>query len=542
MVRNWLAVTVSALALLYSTWAHADASFPPPPQYAAGVFAALQQPVIGSGSLLAVPSTGNNGVVVTNGSGVPSISGTLPSGQIIPAPTLPTGASFTAGETNTFKWTDPLGNIWFTTEPDVAARTPFRDLVLATKCLSTDGGCGSIVDHIYVSNNELGAISAAVVSAGTGYTTTVITQGNETATGDVVTLNTQAAAFTATIAPSTNCVSGTTCGIMTVAAVSSGTISNSEPLSGVASNTSVVKQLSGTTGGVGTYEVQPSQTVASGTTITADMCSSPIMLSVTASGGNVSAVAPYAFGGYGSCVVAPSGTIAQKSSTASGTGLTVTLMMQMNDPTTQVGYNTVGGSGGAISGGAETFEFSIAASSRNPLFGGMHITLGGNQADALRLSQTGQNDVFFDDNLTLNIAAIESWTGGLSLSAANNQITLPTGNQLRFGSTAYLAQDGSNAGVDVVNGYLFLEGPGTSLYVSNEAQLRGNTTLGSQGAGAISTSATSPFFYASTMAGAPTGIPSLAAAGLSAITIDSTDHKFCWYEQANTAWKCVTGS
>ena len=59
---------------------------------------------------------------------------------------------------------------------------------------------------------------------------------------------------------------------------------------------------------------------------------------------------------------------------------------------------------------------------------------------------------------------------------------------------------------------------------------------------AIATTATTPFPYISTAAGAPTGVPGLASAGRSAIEIDSTNHKICWYEYANTAWKCAAGS
>lgn len=59
---------------------------------------------------------------------------------------------------------------------------------------------------------------------------------------------------------------------------------------------------------------------------------------------------------------------------------------------------------------------------------------------------------------------------------------------------------------------------------------------------ALATNAVSPFAYISTSAGAPTGVPGAAAAGRSAITIDSTNHKICWYESAGGAWKCALGS
>lgn len=76
--------------------------------------------------------------------------------------------------------------------------------------------------------------------------------GSQTVTGGAV-----AASVTAAI-------SGTT---MTVSAVASGTLSVGQVLSGanVTANTRIKQQLTGTTGGVGTYEVSISQTAASAT-------------------------------------------------------------------------------------------------------------------------------------------------------------------------------------------------------------------------------------------------------------------------------------
>ena len=59
---------------------------------------------------------------------------------------------------------------------------------------------------------------------------------------------------------------------------------------------------------------------------------------------------------------------------------------------------------------------------------------------------------------------------------------------------------------------------------------------------ALATTATNPFPYIPTSAGTPTGVPNAAAAGRSAIINDTTNHKLCWYEQANAAWKCALGS
>lgn len=55
---------------------------------------------------------------------------------------------------------------------------------------------------------------------------------------------------------------------------------------------------------------------------------------------------------------------------------------------------------------------------------------------------------------------------------------------------------------------------------------------------ALATSATGPFFYASAMAGKPTGTPVSASAGRSALAVDTVNHKICWYEQATATWNC----
>lgn len=80
---------------------------------------------------------------------------------------------------------------------------------------------------------------------------------------------TQAASFTAAIAASTFSVTGSITGdVLTVTAVGSGTIVNGSTISGtnIATGTQILAQLSGTTGGVGTYRVSiPEQTAASTT-------------------------------------------------------------------------------------------------------------------------------------------------------------------------------------------------------------------------------------------------------------------------------------
>lgn len=78
-----------------------------------------------------------------------------------------------------------------------------------------------------------------------------------------------ASGTTSTIAAGTSSVTGSIAGnVLTVTAVSSGVLYNGTTISGtgVATGTKIVKQLSGTTGGIGTYAVSiPNQTVSSTT-------------------------------------------------------------------------------------------------------------------------------------------------------------------------------------------------------------------------------------------------------------------------------------
>jgi len=78
------------------------------------------------------------------------------------------------------------------------------------------------------------------------------------------------ASFTGAIAANTFSVTGSVSGgVMTVTAVGSGTVVPGAAISGtnVASGSTVVSQLSGTAGGIGTYAVTPSEQSAASTTI-----------------------------------------------------------------------------------------------------------------------------------------------------------------------------------------------------------------------------------------------------------------------------------
>lgn len=59
---------------------------------------------------------------------------------------------------------------------------------------------------------------------------------------------------------------------------------------------------------------------------------------------------------------------------------------------------------------------------------------------------------------------------------------------------------------------------------------------------AIATTASGPFFYLTTSAGAPTGLPEAAGAGKTACEYDTTNHKIWCYDQPAGAWKYWTGT
>lgn len=136
---------------------------------------------------------------------------------------------------------------------------------------------------------------------------------------------------TGTIAAGTFSVTGSITGnVLTVTAVGSGTVYAGAAISGtgVASGTTVVSQLSGTTGGIGTYAVSiPEQTVASTTisgtygtmTITA-MTSGSFGVGQAVSGTGVTAgtyISALGTGGAGTYIVNNTQTVASETLTAS---------------------------------------------------------------------------------------------------------------------------------------------------------------------------------------------------------------------------------
>jgi hypothetical protein len=439
MVRKWLAVTVSAFALLYSTWAHADASFPPPPQYAAGVFAVLQQPVIGSGSLLAVPSSGDNGVLVTNGTGVPSITATLPTGLTIPSPTISNQITLT-GLAPEILSIAPFG-AWQPGTIDSGGPSPrYSDLVLAPLCAETTAQtCSSVMDDLYIVNNQNGLSSGAVTAHGSGYVT-----------GNLVTLNTQGAAFTGSI-------SGTT--LTVPSAPTSGSIQVGQYIAQASPPTFILSQIDGTPGGAGDYQIPAGDTQTLGSTsLTGDDCIVRPVVQVTASGGQVTSVSVYAKGGRGRCLVNPSGALSSTALTGSGTGLTVTGTFIKNYPTVTIGQ---GGAGLAIATGYTPFALDVDAPFQYPEYGAIGLAINGTSTGPLlavhngsvietQIDQSGNLDFFNNGSASTPLISLNGngfhrdVSGALDMDIAGAVAAQLSAGTLNFPSNTYLAVGGTN--------------------------------------------------------------------------------------------------
>jgi hypothetical protein len=145
---------------------------------------------------------------------------------------------------------------------------------------------------------------------------------------------------TSTIAAGTNTLTATIAGfLMYVTAIGSGTIQIGTIISGtgVSAGTMVTGQLSGTTGGVGTYTVSISQVVATSTSISGTYgtltASSPTLgsfsVNQTLAGTGVTAGTQITAlgtgtGGAGTYIVSPSQTVASTTITGAGSNVTVT--------------------------------------------------------------------------------------------------------------------------------------------------------------------------------------------------------------------------
>ena len=147
------------------------------------------------------------------------------------------------------------------------------------------------------------------------------------------------ATVTASIAASTSSFTGSIAGnVLTISAISSGTIVNGTTLSGtgVTASTLVVNQLTGTTGGIGTYAVNTTQVVTSttitgayGTMTVTVLGSGNMAVGQTLTGAGVTAGTQVTAlgtgtGGLGTYIVNPSQTVSSEAITGVATAPTVT--------------------------------------------------------------------------------------------------------------------------------------------------------------------------------------------------------------------------
>ncbi len=247
-------------------------------------------------------------------------------GQLVAGP-----AGLTVG---LFAWVDPSGT--FAANHGAGQPTGF---------VHRQQGLALITDYLQEYSNLIPEGFPVTLMAGGDFwalTTTAAVIGNKVyadystgavraaAAGSPVT----GASVTGAIAPasSTSVTASIADNVMTVTVVGSGMLVNGATLSGsgVTTGTQIVAQLSGTAGGVGTYQVSKSQTVAS-TTITAAygvltvsaVSSGTLEIGSVLSGTNVTAgsyITQFGTGtgGTGTYYVSPSGTTSSTTITATG--------------------------------------------------------------------------------------------------------------------------------------------------------------------------------------------------------------------------------
>jgi hypothetical protein len=137
----------------------------------------------------------------------------------------------------------------------------------------------------------------------------------------------------------------------------------------------------------------------------------------------------------------------------------------------------------------------------------------------------------------------EVWGGASGLNILCDSQSLPISGGTKLSICTNLS--GFAGEINIINasdnggGVNFLQKTGgNSIATLATADLQGLWI----GGPALATTAVGPFLFVPAMAGAPTGVPADAAAGRTAVVNDSLNHRLCWYEQVNSAWKCVTGN
>jgi hypothetical protein len=226
--------------------------------------------VVGQSTQVAfTPSANNNGATITSYTAVSSPGGITTSGSS--SPITMSGLSTNTSYTFTVYATNSIGN-----SASSAASNSITTPAIPPKYLVVAGGGGGSGGSNCGAGGGAGGFltSDFSLSGGITYTVTVGTgsagtTGAAAAKGGSSSLTSTAlgSAFTASIAPATSeftgSISGTT---LTVTAVTTGPIYPGQVLYSLypLNKTMIMSQLTGTTGGIGTYSVSQSQTLASG--------------------------------------------------------------------------------------------------------------------------------------------------------------------------------------------------------------------------------------------------------------------------------------
>jgi hypothetical protein len=229
--------------------------------------------IVGQDTQVSFTPSNNNGQTITSYTAVASPGGATTSGSS--SPITMSGLSTSTTYTFTVYATNAIGNSASSAASNsvTTPAAPPQFLIVAgggggsggSNCGAGGGAGGLLASNFSISTGVTYTVAVGTGSAGT--TGTIAAQGNPSS----ITSTALGAAFTASIANAnsnfTGSISGTT---LTVTAVATGPIYPGQVLNSLALNkTMILSQLTGTTGGIGTYSVSQSQTVSSGAITTA---------------------------------------------------------------------------------------------------------------------------------------------------------------------------------------------------------------------------------------------------------------------------------
>jgi hypothetical protein len=254
-------------------------------------------------------------------------------------------------------------------------------------------------------------------------------------------------------------ISGTT---LTVTLMNSGTITTGQQLFGVGVTAETIITATGTgSGGVGTYTINISQTVASSTmnsaavasVMTASIGSGVQSFAVTNGGSNY--ISPIITFNTPSGGVAATGTVTQVAGvitavtiTNPGTGYTTTATFTISD--------TLGGTGSAATGTVTMANYSLnvtatsgtlypgqtiqgAGITANTIITALGTGTGGTGTYSVSPSQTISSETMYALNFTVLPASDGAFSGATSVDVVDNYIVYNRPNTQQFGSTSALS-------------------------------------------------------------------------------------------------------